>query len=67
MIVAPSLEPDALAEAIRSVLDVDRLERVARRRRVAAIAAERYTWPSAARRYRELVRRTAESAAADHR
>jgi glycosyltransferase involved in cell wall biosynthesis len=56
-VVAPSVEPDALAEAIRSVLDVDPLERTARRRRVAAIAAERYTWPSAAGRYRELVRR----------
>ena len=57
-IVAPSLEPDALAEAIRSVLDVDQVERDGRRHRVAAIAAERYTWPSAAGRYRELVRRT---------
>ena len=62
-VVAPSLEPDALADAIRSVLDVDQLERAARRRRVAAIAAERYTWPSAASRYRDLVRRTAGSAA----
>ena len=61
-IVAPSLEPDALAEAIRSVLDVDPLEQVARRRRVTAIAAERYTWPSAAGRYRDLVRRTAGAA-----
>ena len=57
-VVAPSLEPDALAEAIRSVLDADPVERAARRRRVAAIAAERYTWPSAAGRYRELVSRT---------
>jgi glycosyltransferase involved in cell wall biosynthesis len=62
-IVAPSLEPDALAEAIRTVLDVDPLERVARRRRLAAIAAERYTWPRAADRYRELVRGTAAPAA----
>ncbi len=62
-VVAPSLEPDALADAIRSVLDVDQLERAARRRRVAAIAAERYTWPSAASRYLDLVRRTTRSAA----
>ena len=62
-VVATSLEPDALAHAIRSVLDVDQPERAARRRRVAAIAAERYTWPSAASRYRDLVRRTAGSAA----
>jgi glycosyltransferase involved in cell wall biosynthesis len=66
-IVAPSLEPDALAEAIRSVLDVNPLERAARRRRVAAVAAERYTWPSAASRYRDLVGRVAGSAAPDHR
>jgi glycosyltransferase involved in cell wall biosynthesis len=58
-IVAPSLKPDALAEAIRRVLDVDPLERGARRQRLAAIAAERYTWPAAAGRYRELVRRLA--------
>jgi glycosyltransferase involved in cell wall biosynthesis len=57
--LASSLEPDALAAAIRGVLDVDPRERVARRRRVAAIAAERYTWPSAASRYRGLVRGTA--------
>jgi glycosyltransferase involved in cell wall biosynthesis len=55
-IVAPSLEPDALAGAIRSLLDVDPAERAARRLRLAAVAAERYTWPSAAGRYRELVR-----------
>jgi glycosyltransferase involved in cell wall biosynthesis len=59
-VVATSLEPDALAEAIRSLLSVDPLERVARRRRLAAIAADRYTWPTAAARYRELVRRTLE-------
>jgi glycosyltransferase involved in cell wall biosynthesis len=58
-IVAPSLEPGALAEAIRGVLDVDPLDAASRRRRLAAIAAERYTWPLAAGRYRELVRRTA--------
>ncbi len=58
-VVAPSLAPDALAEAVRSVLDADPLDRVAHRRRVAAIAAERYTWPSAAGRYLELVRRVA--------
>ena len=66
-VVAPSLEPDALAGAIRSVLDVDQPERAARRRQVAAIAAERYTWPSAASRYRDLVRRTTRSAASSHR
>jgi glycosyltransferase involved in cell wall biosynthesis len=58
-VVAPAVDPDALAGAIRSVLDVDPLERAARRRRLAAVAAGRYTWPSAAGRYRELVRRTA--------
>jgi glycosyltransferase involved in cell wall biosynthesis len=62
-IVATSLEPVALAEAIRTALDGDPLERAERRRRLAEIAAERYAWPRAADRYRELVRRTAEPAA----
>ena len=66
-VVAPSLEPDALAEAIQSVLDVDQPQRAARRRQVAAIAAERYTWPSAASRYRDLVRRTVGSAVSGQR
>ena len=54
-VVAPSLEPEALAEAIRSVIDLDPLERAARRRRVIATVAARYTWPAAAARYRELL------------
>ncbi len=55
-VVARSLEPDALAAAIRSALDVDPAERVERRRRVATVAAARYTWPHAAERYLEVVR-----------
>lgn len=62
-VVAPSLEPDALADAIRGVLDADPLEREDRRRRLAAIAARRYTWPIAAGRYRELVRGIVEPSA----
>jgi len=55
-VIASSLEPDALAAAIGSIVDADARERDARRRRVAAIAAERYAWPAAAGRYLELVR-----------
>lgn len=55
-LVAPSLEPDALAGAIRSLLDLDAGELAERRRQVARLAAERYTWPVAAVRYRDLVR-----------
>lgn len=55
-VVAASLEPDALAAAIRSVLDVDPATADARRRRIAAFAAERYTWPRAAEAYLGVVR-----------
>jgi glycosyltransferase involved in cell wall biosynthesis len=57
-VVATSLDPEVLARAIRSVLDVDPAERAARRIHVAAIAAERYTWPIAAARYLDVVRAT---------
>jgi glycosyltransferase involved in cell wall biosynthesis len=59
-IVAASLEPVALAEAIRTVLDGDPPERAERRRQLSELAADRYTWPRAADRYRELLSRTAE-------
>jgi glycosyltransferase involved in cell wall biosynthesis len=55
-VVARSLEPDALAEAIATILEADPLDRAGQRRRVAALAAERYTWPTAAQRYRHLLR-----------
>jgi glycosyltransferase involved in cell wall biosynthesis len=54
--VARSLRPDDLAAAIRDVLDRPSAARSDERVRIAAIAAERYTWPVAARTYRELVR-----------
>ncbi|HEX7474287.1 MAG TPA: glycosyltransferase [Candidatus Limnocylindrales bacterium] len=56
--VARSLEADDLAAAIREVLDRPAGELAADRRRIAAIGAERFSWPIAARAYRELVRRT---------
>jgi glycosyltransferase involved in cell wall biosynthesis len=54
-VVAGSLEPEALADAVRRVLDRDPAERAESRRRVAALAAERYNWTVAADRYRTVL------------
>jgi glycosyltransferase involved in cell wall biosynthesis len=54
-VVAASLRPADLAAAIRRVLDVEPDAAAERRRRIAALAAERYSWTAAAPRYRGLV------------
>jgi glycosyltransferase involved in cell wall biosynthesis len=55
--VAESLSTADLAGAIQRVLRVDASEAAARRRRIAALAADQFTWPAAAERYVEVVRR----------
>ncbi len=55
-VVARSLDPEAIAAAIRAVLDRPVEARSADRERVARVAEERYTWPVAAAGYRRLVR-----------
>ena len=62
-VVAASLAPDDLASAIRQVLDRPDEERAATRSRIAALAAERFSWPAAAADYRALVEELAGSAA----
>ncbi len=54
--VAASTEPDAIAAAIGNVLDAPASAMADRRRRVSAVAHERYTWPIAAAGYERLVR-----------
>jgi len=54
-VIADSLAPDDLARAIASVIDVPAEVASARRARIALVAAERYSWPIAAARYREVV------------
>ena len=54
-VIAESLAPDDLARAIATVIDVPAEVASARRARVARVAAERYSWPIAAERYREVV------------
>jgi glycosyltransferase involved in cell wall biosynthesis len=56
-VVADSLAPGAIAAAIREILAPDPAGREADRRRIAALAATRYTWPACAGRYAALVRR----------
>lgn len=53
--VAASMQPADIAAAIRSILDLPNEEQAAWRRRIQAIARERYSWPIAADAYRELV------------
>ncbi|MFN8629426.1 MAG: glycosyltransferase family 4 protein [Chloroflexota bacterium] len=60
--VAASLAADDLARALASVLDVAPEEARARRSRIAALAAERFSWGSAAASYLELVARRARTA-----
>ncbi len=54
-VVAASLAPADLGAAIRAVLDVPEAERDGRRRRIAALAAARFSWPAAATDYLGLV------------
>ncbi|HET9614927.1 MAG TPA: glycosyltransferase [Candidatus Limnocylindrales bacterium] len=54
-LIARSLEPDDLAAAIRTLLDVTPDAAAERRRRIAAVAAQRYSWSVAASRYRSVV------------
>jgi glycosyltransferase involved in cell wall biosynthesis len=54
-VVADSLRPSDLAAAIRRLLDVAPDEATERRRRIATVARERYSWPLAAALYRALV------------
>jgi glycosyltransferase involved in cell wall biosynthesis len=62
-VVAASLRPADLAAAIGRVLDVDPEVALARRRRIARVAAERFSWPVAEERYLELVRELGQPAA----
>lgn len=57
--IARSLEPDDLAEAIRSVIDRPPAERAAWRSTIRATAQEHFSWAAAASAYRELVRAAA--------
>jgi glycosyltransferase involved in cell wall biosynthesis len=57
--VAASLSPDDLAVALRDVLDVTPEAAGARRGRIAALAAERFSWGTAAAAYLALVARLA--------
>jgi glycosyltransferase involved in cell wall biosynthesis len=54
-VVARSMAPADIASAIIDVLDRPAEERLAWRRRIQAVARERYTWPAAAGVYREVV------------
>jgi glycosyltransferase involved in cell wall biosynthesis len=54
-VVARSLAPADIAAAIVDVLDRQADERLAWRRRIQAVARERYTWPVAAAAYREVI------------
>ncbi len=54
--IARSNAPADIAAAIQSVLDVSVEDRSAARRRVQDLARDRYSWPTAARAYGELVR-----------
>ncbi len=55
--IVTSMAPDAIAAAIRSILDLPADERRAWRERLAATARERYSWPIAARAYETVLRR----------
>jgi glycosyltransferase involved in cell wall biosynthesis len=54
-VVARSLAPADIAAAIVDVLDRQADDRLAWRRRIQAVARERYTWPVAAAAYREVI------------
>jgi glycosyltransferase involved in cell wall biosynthesis len=55
-VVAASLEPRALADAIQVVIDRPGPDVEAWRARIADIARQRFSWPRAAESYRALVR-----------
>lgn len=55
-VIAASLEPAAIAGAIREILEQPAETRNADRQRVAAVAEKRYSWPVAQAGYRRLVR-----------
>jgi glycosyltransferase involved in cell wall biosynthesis len=55
-VVAASLRPDDLAAAIRRVVDVEPDVALARRRRIALVAATHFSWPVAEARYLDLIR-----------
>ena len=54
--IAASMEPEAIADAIRSILELPVEERRAWRARLAALARERYSWPIAAEAYESVLR-----------
>jgi glycosyltransferase involved in cell wall biosynthesis len=54
--VARSMAPADIAAAIRSIVDLPAAGRAAWRRRVQALARERYSWPIAAEAYLGVVR-----------
>jgi glycosyltransferase involved in cell wall biosynthesis len=54
--VAASMDPADIAVAVRSILDLPPAELAAWRERIRTTARERYSWPIAARAYRDLVR-----------
>jgi glycosyltransferase involved in cell wall biosynthesis len=54
--VAASMAPVDIAAAIRSILELPPADRAAWRKRIQALARDRYSWPIAAAAYRGLVR-----------
>ncbi len=54
--VAASMDPGAIGAAIMEILAIPADERAAWRRRIAATARERYSWPIAAAAYTDLIR-----------
>ena len=56
-VIAESLAPTDLARAISSVLDVEPEAAADRRRRISDVATAEFSWPVAAERYRDLVRK----------
>jgi glycosyltransferase involved in cell wall biosynthesis len=55
--IADSMDPEAIAAAIGSILAVPEAERRAGRDRLAATARDRYSWPIAAAAYETVLRR----------
>jgi glycosyltransferase involved in cell wall biosynthesis len=60
--VAASLAPEDLAAAIRAMLDEAPAARIARRRRIAALARDQFSWAAAAASYRAFAVSLAEEA-----
>lgn len=55
--IAASMEPEAIADAIRSILELPVDERRSWRARLASAARARYSWPIAALAYETVLRR----------